>query len=363
MVQMNDRMGWSMGRPRLQSLQAIRGIAFVLIFLSHVELIGTGPAGVSLFLMLSGFCMIYTYIDKPQKIPEKGVMECICFSFNKIRKLYPLHLCTLLFVASIETIQLVLHYGFAVKEMAKQGFYFAANFFLVQSWIPCEDGYFSFNAVSWYLSTAAFTYFMFPLLYKNIIRKKSKKEIVLTAVIILSLMVVISALLGIGQRIFDWNDDFLKWAAYISPAYRLGDFAMGAVSACFFLLNNDFKKRYIYTIIETGVLLLLFIQIMIYNNGLHTLNWMLSLFWLPSSLILIYVFARNRGYISRLLSKCRFFVWIGNLSGEAFLIHQIVIKAGETIIDNKIILTVITLGLTILGVYIWKILYKNICSI
>ena len=51
-----------MNKPRLQSVQGLRAIAFILIFLSHTEIVAAGPAGVSIFLVLSG-CMLM-WIDQ-----------------------------------------------------------------------------------------------------------------------------------------------------------------------------------------------------------------------------------------------------------------------------------------------------------
>ena len=61
-----------MNKPRLQSVQGLRAIAFILIFLSHTEIVAAGPAGVSIFLVLSGFCMMYAYVDRPVKLTGGG---------------------------------------------------------------------------------------------------------------------------------------------------------------------------------------------------------------------------------------------------------------------------------------------------
>ena len=65
----------SKGQKRLASIQVIRAIAFIFIFLSHVELIPTGGIGVSLFLVLSGFCMTFSYLDKTEKTPVPCIMN------------------------------------------------------------------------------------------------------------------------------------------------------------------------------------------------------------------------------------------------------------------------------------------------
>lgn len=52
------------GKERLLSLQGLRGIAFLLVFLSHVQILHSGNFGVAIFFILSGFVMYYTYHDK-----------------------------------------------------------------------------------------------------------------------------------------------------------------------------------------------------------------------------------------------------------------------------------------------------------
>ena len=113
-------------KKRLESIQALRAIAFILVFLSHTELTLTGPAGVSLFLMISGFCMTYTYLDKPDRVPEANLCSSLAFAKRKILKLYPLHLVTLLMIAVVTFGSLLLHHGKA-GEFAEQGAYFVGN--------------------------------------------------------------------------------------------------------------------------------------------------------------------------------------------------------------------------------------------
>mgnify|MGYP007042840781 FL=1 len=45
---------------RISTLQGYRAMAFLLIFLSHVEIVSSGVLGVSMFLTLSGFLMSIT---------------------------------------------------------------------------------------------------------------------------------------------------------------------------------------------------------------------------------------------------------------------------------------------------------------
>ena len=51
-------------KKKIDSLQALRAIAFFGIFISHCGLIDFGKLGVSVFFIMSGFLMFYNYEDK-----------------------------------------------------------------------------------------------------------------------------------------------------------------------------------------------------------------------------------------------------------------------------------------------------------
>lgn len=345
-------------KRRIESIQVIRAIAFILIFLSHVELISTGPIGVSLFLVLSGFCMTYAYLDRSEKTPAPSLGNNLKFTWRKLKKLYPLHVVTLLFVALIVFGGMVLHHA-SGKELAEQGAYFAANALLLQSWIPWRDGYFSFNAVSWYLSTTAFSYFLFPWVFQAI-QSKDHKRIGGIACFTLTWMIFIAVILGIGNQIWGWTNGFLKWVSYISPFYRAGDFIIGLVAGYLFINFNNNWKRVQYTAAELFVIILMLIQVVLYDKGsIHGTNWTLTLFWLPTSILFIFLFAVQKGAVSQMLTKSKVLIWIGDISAEAFLIHQISIKAAEAIIKNKWVVAFIAFAATLVGTVIWRRIYSR----
>ena len=88
-------------------------------------------------------------------------------------------------------------------------------------------------------------------------------------------------------------------------------------------------------------------------------HWKLTLFWLPTSIACVYLFASKQGIVTRLLSKSKALVWLGNLSGEAFLIHQICIKAVETAFSNRIMIAIIAFILTFICTFIWRWLFNK----
>ncbi len=348
-------------KDRIVSVQVIRSIAFILIFLSHVELIDTGPIGVSLFLVLSGFCMTYSYLDKPEKTTEPDIINNISFAWRKIKKLFPLHLISFLFVALVIFGGLFLHKA-SGREIAEQGAYFVANGLLLQSWIPWRDGYFSFNAVSWYLSTSAFSYFAFPWVFQ-VIQSKNKGRITRLAGITLCFMIMIAILLGIGKQNWGWTSALQKWVTYICPLYRVGDFIRGLVAGYVFVTIKNVWGEVQYTIAESAVIIIMVVQVIIYNSvSVRATNWMLTLFWLPTSVLCIYLFAVNRGAVSKILSKSKVLIWIGDISAEAFLIHQICIKAIEYVTNNKWIVAALAFVMTIIATVVWKRLFGKVLS-
>ena len=79
------------GKGRLESLQAVRALAYMGILTFHCGLSLLGAWGVSVFFILSGFVLTYSYYDKPLKADVKS---SVSFALRKIGKLYPLHIVT-----------------------------------------------------------------------------------------------------------------------------------------------------------------------------------------------------------------------------------------------------------------------------
>lgn len=156
---------YRMEQGRLEAITALRALAFIAIFISHCDVIATGAMGASFFILCSGFCMTYAYYGKASGM-KTGIVENIRFSVGKIRKLYPLHLLTFAVVASVVWFFNV-HDNIFIEAIS-----LPLNLLLLQSWIPVNNAYFSYNAVAWYLSVAAFLYFMFPWILSLLNKRK-----------------------------------------------------------------------------------------------------------------------------------------------------------------------------------------------
>lgn len=125
----------------ISTLQSLRFVFAIMIFLHHYSVNGCGlfdaggTAGVSFFIILSGFVMSVGYCGKILK-PEFSGKE---FFFKRLIRLYPLHLLCLLGFVSLHIMHLD---AVGILKLVP-------NALLIQSYIPIKGIYFSGNAVSW----------------------------------------------------------------------------------------------------------------------------------------------------------------------------------------------------------------------
>lgn len=272
-----------------------------------------------------------------------GISNSIKFAVVKIRKLYPLHIITLTAVGAVFALSWIMKGRFEIKQVA----YFISNVLLLQSWIPTKEGYFSFNAVSWYLSAAAFMYFLFPTCLR-ILKKDWRKAAGLTVGAV-SLQIII-ALILLNPPAVNFSDNFTKYITYICPLYRAGDFLVGCLAGYFFLTKRKESSRMlpdkVYSMMEVTILFIILLQIVVYTRYPFWEAVRYDLYWLPVDTALIYAFSVNRGFLSKYLSRSRVLAFIGDYSGQAFLIHKMVIEFCAYFIKSKAVLAVVAFAVT-----------------
>jgi peptidoglycan/LPS O-acetylase OafA/YrhL len=285
-----------------------------MIFLSHYTINGQvifnagGTLGVSYFLILSGFVMTLGYYDKVMA-PDFNYK---LFMMKRLSRLWPLHLlCLFLFILLRGQI------SFTITYIAK----LILNVFMLQSWIPYNRVYFSFNAVSWFLTLMVFFYAVFPFIARKM--HEFKREWVILAYLIWVFLYI--SLQGLIPEA--WEHPFL----YISPLSRLMDFLLGMV-LCLSVQSihiglKDKIKRLSYhkkSIIEIACVLMLLCMALPADNHVKHGVYLASYYWFPMScLILLFtLFNESGGVISRLLTN-RFLVHCGDISFEFYMIHTL----------------------------------------
>ena len=134
--------------------------------LTHVpapvqRLLGHGPESVTIFFILSGFVLVYTYRDRAAEDPKR-------FWWARVARIYPVYLLTLLVALPMflghppqyDNIQLgttPVPFGAAFNTHWAAGL---ACLLLLQAWLP--PAVLKWNYPGWSLSAEAFFYVLFP---------------------------------------------------------------------------------------------------------------------------------------------------------------------------------------------------------
>lgn len=342
---------------RLDNLQGLRAIAFLVIFLSHCGIFISARWSVTLFFVLSGFLMVYNYFHRNHT--DCSIKNNIVFSYKKINKLYPFHLVMLLPVLALTLYRALksgtLNFDFAIN----QGLILLSNVSLVQSWIPIRDFYFGYNGVAWFLSVCAFLYFLFPFVLRKLKGNWSRKKA--------ALIIAGSFLFQLAFSVFvsvvncEWINAHKEYLVYIFPLYRAFDFIIGCNLGYLFLHSeskNNSSGLIKYTAFEL-ITVLISVALPVMLGLIDSGDVLFSVKDMFGVVSLIYVFGFNKGLLSKLLST-KPFVFLGNLSAYTFLIHQVVINYVQIVFANKFIVAVLALALTcIIAIVFNKLISKS----
>ena len=301
---------------RIDELQILRAIAFLEIFLGHCGVgFFTGAFGVSIFIVLSGFCMAVNYLPKADSISWSPVTN-VKSAVGKIKKLYGLHLIMLGFAFLLAKMPTSAD---AMKRLILDAL-------LLQSLSPYSADFFSYNGVAWYLSTYLFICLLSLYVIKLVAKCKDKKCIYVLAVAIYGVMAAVGYLAI--RRPLEIGDNFAFWLTYIFPGYRILEFVLGVILGWIYLNGKECEKtnKMWMTIAELLAVCAFLAVIKVFHKmeGVYDGLCYTALFT-PVSIYLVYVFAKSRGWCMKVLNN-QVVIWIGNISSYTFLIHQVVIR-------------------------------------
>lgn len=317
----------STGKARIESLQALRAWAFLGIFFSHAGFfISWSGLGVSVFFVMSGFLMAYHYdaVQLPTS-PESR----LSFAWKKIKKLYPLHIITMVFAVALY-IAVTLQVGVTPKKIIGLVGKIALHVTLTQTWVPYNPINVSLNGVAWYLSVTLFLYFMFPRIKQVVERHAPSGRLALPGLCALCGLILAVEIAACIPFIvfFGVHSPVYTWFMYCFPVFRLGDFFIGCVMKRVFfechVKDMGTAKATILELLATAITVLVYLWLSkpggnIASAALHNATTA----YIPLAALWVMLFAANRGLLTRLLSNpvTRF---IGNISAHAFLIHFVI---------------------------------------
>jgi peptidoglycan/LPS O-acetylase OafA/YrhL len=175
-------------------------------------LIQKGYLGVELFFILSGFILCHVY----RTSVEEGRFRYGAFLWNRLARVYPLHLATLIGMIVLGVAATAA--GLAIDKNILSWESLPANLFLVQAWGLAPTA--AFNHPSWSISAEWFAYLSFPLFAGGALALKDRPIVAVAgaAAFLAGLYFAFQKLAGfpLTQATFQWG------ALRIVPCFALG---------------------------------------------------------------------------------------------------------------------------------------------
>lgn len=312
-------------RPHLHALTGLRFVAAFAVLAYHGRpltesspewlraLVGSGYVGVSLFFVLSGFVLTYTYHDAL----ADGSATRREFLAARVARLYPVYLLSVL--VALPPLFWLLESKGARFDPAWFARLLGASGALAQAWHPgmaCV-----LNCPAWSLSAEAFFYLAF-LFVLPVVARWRVRRLLLAAALAWGLSLA-APLLYLALR----PDGFAAatsgslgtWISVLkyNPLVRLPEFVLGVLAGRLFLLDRRPSRGWMpgleaaAALVVAAVLLLSpRIPYLLLHNGLLA----------PAFAALVYALARGAGPLSRALSA-PVLTRLGGASFALYILH------------------------------------------
>ena len=304
----------------IKPLTSLRFFFALFVFVSHLDFLGNynltanlfkkvfqeGFLGVSFFFILSGFILNLTY---KTKLLEKSI-TLKEFFVARFARIYPMHIISMLIAipASLSVFGKVIPY----------------HLFLLQSFVPRKEVYFSLNAPSWSISDEMFFYALFPLLI-FIIHKANP----VTKISILILMTV--TILILNFTLLEKNQHY--WL-YVSPLIRIFDFILGMLlfEFCLCVKKNIYRLKPNFFILDILSICTFVLFFVLHDHIPISFRYSIY-YWIPMVLIIFsasqqYISKNEKGFFHYLLSN-RVLVYLGEISFCFYMLHILVMIYGQ----------------------------------
>jgi len=313
--------------PRLDTLTGLRGLASLNVAVTHLPhlqrdesislafrrcLMSPGM-GVQFFFILSGFILAYRYHQDFTTLKSPTIKR---YYLSRFARIWPLHLLTLGFAFFLSPNPN--HQNRLDSAILNAG--------LVHSWAPVELYAQSFNSVTWTLSIEVFFYLWVPFLLWGCARSlATPAQLLAMALPIWLLAAAQSMYLSMSPS------PIATYMVAVCPLVRMGEFLIGVLLALAFVRGGQTsqgattrREAIEWTVVE-GITLF-FLASLIYWAHAVPLYLRLNGYYTISLAILILVFARQKGYLSRFFASSgpRYF---GEISFAFFMVHCMVFVA------------------------------------
>lgn len=297
---------------KIKSLQILRFLCLISVILAHSGYFQyLSLLSVSVFFVLSGFVLMYSYHSREMK---EDVKSLIGFSWSKIKKLYYLNI---LVTTSILFIELyALYKGNNEYDLATILLYYLLQIFLVQTFTPGVEKIDFLNSPSWYSSVSMMLYFFFPIIKKQVKRISATGNCIIYIIALYALKFILTYLFrGVEDPVY---------LLYFSPYFRFFDFIIGCLLA---LVYEDLARQESdHRLINFTALILLLILVIV-NSSQNVVYWAYySLQYLPASIFIVLAVALLDKRMDENSSLTKTLIYLGDLSGYAYIIHAMVVE-------------------------------------
>lgn len=315
-------------KPHLRALTGLRFLAALHVVLMHraLQYLGWAPTwtrnvaaagytGVSLFFVLSGFVLAYTYLEPG----ERQSIERRRFWAARFARVYPVYLVSLLVALPAFAGLALLRGGADLGPETSPGKIALTTLTLTQSW--SWTTVWQWNSPGWSLSAEAFFYAAFPLIVPALLRYARGRLLRAAGVLwLLALLPPALYLLTHADGGTAASRDPTLMSIKFHPVLRIPEFVMGVVLGKLFLdrsaaPSSSPAPRWAAETAAGAILLLLAaspaLPFVLLHNGLLA----------PLFGLLIFGLAGGRGPLARMLSHPGL-VLLGEASYALYLLHQ-----------------------------------------
>lgn len=355
-------MTTAMVKTELLPLTSLRFISAFWVFIFHVNsrwsldlpqpidnIISQGPLGMSIFFVLSGFVLGYTYFDKDPTGDYKS------FLIKRFARIYPVYiLISILTLPFLVIPQLAADALGTIYHVLTYLLVVILNIFLLQAWFPSLFNYW-IDGGTWSLSVECFFYVLFP--YILFVLEPLSLDRLKTLLIIFYILSLIPGLVFISPLV----PKVLFATVYALPIYRLPEFIIGVITAIIFTRSGDrpaaksVPDRYKLILVTIGLLTYL----SIYARSFPQIYVIHNFVAIPAIAAIVYYCASiSKGYLYRILAA-RTFVVLGKISYSFYLVQSIPLLFIETnyrmlvqylpFIADRYVLTFAIFSITLLG--------------
>lgn len=318
---------------RIDSLTSLRFFMIMMIVFSHFSFAHDYGAGVfsgiydlffanpnlavDFFFILSGFGMMYSFMERGENTMETNPVACIRYAVNHVKKIYLVYMATVI-------VGLPLYFFNAVEgKVFIEDFTFlrfsqlVLTIPLLQSMTGMESFSHIGNGVAWFLSTLFCVYLISPVLLNQFKKIDNLRKTGIALIICILAFIFTCNGLKYLESNFIFDD-----LVYGSPYSRLFYVCVGMFVARLkmFTPPHHIQK---FTIAE-GLIMCVALSLILLKNFLIDNVTDFRLLWPYISMVvasmICYVFSFQEGRISRLLQNEKM-VQLGNMSMFIFLIH------------------------------------------